>query len=194
MTGPDFGFAAIAAVLLVGIAWSDARRMTVEPWAGLTLIVTGVAWHVSSPSDLGMVSLAWWMPLLGLAAGAAAVAIPITIAEVLARRWPLMPGDGILLGGIGACLGPLGLAWALIAGAALTTAYRACLQKKRRRPLTAGYAPLGPGMAAGALLVLALAAGGQAVARGDGGGADDVRLERLPDHLVSPANPPGETP
>ena len=143
MTGPDFGFAAIAAVLLAGIAWSDARRMTVEPWAGVALIVTGVAWHVSSPSEIGLVSLAWWMPLLGLAAGMAAVAVQIGAATALSRRWPLMPGDGILLGGIGACLGPLGLAWAIVAGAALSAAHRSCLQREetpavRRRLRAAG--------------------------------------------------------
>ena len=88
MTGPDFGFAAIAAVLLAGIAFSDARRMAIEPWAGVTLIVTGVAWHASSPSEIGMVSLGWWMPLLGLAAGLAAVAFQIAAANALSRRWP----------------------------------------------------------------------------------------------------------
>ena len=194
MTGSDVGFAAVAAVLLVGIAWSDARRMAIEPWAGLTLIVTGVAWHASSSSDLGLVSHAWWMPLLGVAAGATAVAVPIAAAEALSRRWPLMPGDGILLAGIGACLGPLGLAWALIAGTVLTAAHRSCLQRKRRRPLAAGYAPLAPGMAGGALLVLALVAGGQAVAHGDGGGGHEVCLEPLSGHPVSSPDPPGETP
>lgn len=164
MIATDFGFATIAAVLLLGIAWSDARRLVVEPWAGIALAVTGIAWHATGTSDLGLVSLAWWMPLLGLACGVAAVAIPIAAAAALRRRWPLMPGDGILLAGVGACLGPLGLAWALVAGAALSAAHRVCLQRKRHRPWTSGYAPLGPGMAGGAVLILALLAGGQAVA------------------------------
>lgn len=164
MSATDFGFAAIAAVLLIGIAVSDARRLVIEPWAGATLAVTGIAWHATGTSDLGVVSRAWWMPLLGLACGTAAVALPIAAAAACRRRWPLMPGDGLLLGGVGACLGPLGLAWAIVTGALLAAAHRICLQRKRRRPWTAGYAPLGPGMAGGALIVLALAAGGQAVA------------------------------
>ena len=100
-----------------------------------------------------------------------------------------MPGDGILLGGIGACLGPLGLAWALIAGAALSIAYRSCLQRKRRRPFTAGYTPLGPGMAGGALLVLALVA---SVRRwrtrphpSSATYADNARIAWLPGHFDS---------
>ena len=164
MIATDFGFATIAAVLLLGIAWSDATRLVIEPWAGLALAVTGIAWHTTGTSDLGVVSRAWWMPLLGLACGLSTVALPIAAAPACRRRWPLMPGDGVLLGGVGACLGPLGLAWALFAGAVLSTAHRMCLQRKRRRPWTSGYAPLGPGMAGGALIILALVAGGHAVA------------------------------
>ena len=198
MTATDFGFAAIAAVLLVGIAWSDARRLVIEPWAGATLAVTGIAWHTTATSDLGVVSLAWWMPLIGLACGLAAVAIPIAAAAACRRRWPLMPGDGLLLGGVGACLGPLGLVWAIFAGAALSAAHRMCLQRKRRRPWTAGYAPLGPGMAGGALIVLALVAGGQAVAHPGATCAataeDDAALAHLAHHPPVPSNPPGVTP
>ena len=187
MIATDFGFAAIAAVLLIGIAVSDARRLVIEPWAGATLAVTGIAWHATGTSDLGVVSRAWWMPLLGLSCGLSAVALPIAAAAACRRRWPLMPGDGLLLGGVGACLGPLGLAWAIVTGALIAAAHRMCLQRKRRRPWTAGYTPLGPGMAAGALLVLALVAGGQAVAEGDGTHPaivpDGVHITFLPGEL-----------
>ena len=170
MTATDIGFAAIAAVLLAAIAWSDARRTMIEPWAGAALVVTGMAWHATTPSDIGMVSSAWWMPVLGLVCGAAVVAIPIAAAGLRRRPWPLMPGDGVLLAGIGALLGPLGLAWSLIAGSALALAMRVCVQTRRGRPVRSGYLPLAPGMAGGTLIVLGLLAGGHAVAQE----ADDV--------------------
>lgn len=165
MTATDIGFAAIAAVLLAAIAWSDARRTMIEPWAGAALVVTGMAWHATTPSDIGMVSSAWWMPVLGLVCGAAVVAIPIAAADLRRRPWPLMPGDGVLLAGIGALVGPLGLAWSLLAGSALALAMRVCVQTRRGRPVRSGYLPLAPGMAGGTLIVLGLLAGGHAVAQ-----------------------------
>ena len=164
MTAPDIGFAAIAAFLLAAIAWSDGRRTIIEPWAAAALAVTGMAWHATAQSDIGMVSSAWWMPVAGAGLGAALVALVIAAAEVLKKPWPLMPGDGALLAGIGAVVGPLGLAWSMLAGSILALAMRVCVQTRRGRPVTSGYLPLAPGMAGGALIVLALVAGGQAVA------------------------------
>ena len=167
MTDTDLGFGAIAVVLLASTAWSDARRFTIEPWAGIALAVTGLAWHGTTASDLGVVSTAWWMPALGLAIGVAAAALPIGVAEMRARPWPLMPGDGILLGAIGALVGPVGLAWSVLAGTPIALAHRGCLQRKRNRPFRSGYAPLAPGLAAGALAVLTMLAAGVAVAQED---------------------------
>ena len=154
MTATALVFTAAVIGLLAGIAWTDARRFEIHPLAAAALAATGLAWHALGGLGRGWVAAAWWMPLLGMALGVAAAAIPIALAAAMKRRWPIMPGDGILMGGIGAVLGPVGLAWSLLAAAPLAAAHRACLQRKRRRAFQRGYVPFGPGMAGGAALVL----------------------------------------
>ncbi|MDE0378168.1 MAG: TcpQ domain-containing protein, partial [Rhodospirillales bacterium] len=100
--------------------------------------------------------------------GVAAVAVPIGAAALLGRRWPLYPGDAMLLGAVGFLLGPLGLAWAMALGSALGLVYRFCVQRKRGRPFRKGLVPLGPGMCAGAAAVFLCMNFGVALA-GDGG-------------------------
>ena len=164
MTILDASFAGIAIAVLASIAITDCRAMRISPAATALLASTGLAWHATTPSHLGMVSLVWWMPALGLAAGIAIPAAMITTAQIARRPWPLMPGDACLLGGIGAATGPLGLAWSIAAGAACTMLYRLHLQARRNRPFARGYVPLGPGMAAGAAIVIAWIASGAALA------------------------------
>ena len=59
----------------------------------------------------------------------------------------------MLLGGVGFVLGPLGLAWSMLAGSACALLHRVWLQRRRGRPIGRGYCPLGPGMVAGAMAV-----------------------------------------
>lgn len=193
MTWIDFTCVAAIGVLLTALACADARRFRIDIPVAVALAATGLAWHAETPSHLGLVSTAWWMPLAGLAAGAGVVAIIIAAAELARRPWPIMPGDGILLAAAGAVVGPLGLAWSLIAACPATLAYRFCLQAKRSRPLLRGYVPFAPGLAAGVGAVLVLLACGAAVA-----GDDDVITAREADTLaavvlapVAEPGPPG---
>ena len=187
MTFLDSGFATAAILFLSAIAVADCRTMTIPPVPVLLLAATGLAWHAATPSHLGLVSAAWWMPVLGLAAGIAVPAAMMAWAEARGRRWPLMPGDALLLGGIGAVAGPLGLAWSLAAGSACSLLYRAHLQARRHRPFARGYVPLAPGMAAGSALVIAAIASGTALAQGDGI-EEDGRLAAV---VLGPAVDPG---
>ncbi len=194
MTFIDAGFASAAIAFLGAIAAADCRTFVIPPSAALALAATGLAWHAMTPTDLGLVSLAWWMPALGLAAGIAVPAAMMAAAELAGRRWPLMPGDACLLGGIGAAAGPLGLAWSLAAGSACSLLYRACLQARRNRPFARGYVPLAPGMAAGAGLVIAAIASGAALAE-DGDPGDGERLAAVvlgPDIDPGPPGAAGE--
>ena len=181
MTLIDAGFASAAILFLAAIAVADCRAMRIPPVAAALLAATGIAWHATTPSDLGLVSAAWWMPVAGLAVGIAVPASMMAWAEASRRRWPLMPGDALLLGGIGAVSGPLGLAWSLAAGSACSLIYRAHLQARRNRPFARGYAPLAPGMAAGSALVIAAIASGAACAQ-DG---DDVIVTRDAEALAA---------
>lgn len=188
MTLLDAGFAAATIALLAVIAMTDCRTMRIPLMPVLALAATGLAWHAVTPSDLGAVSAAWWMPLLGLGCGIAGPAAAIAGAEMGGRRWPLMPGDAWLLGGIGAVAGPLGLAWSIGAGTVCSLLYRALLQAKRGRPFRLGYVPLAPGMAAGAALVIA------AMASGTGIASEDVLATREGDVLAAVVLPPEREP
>ena len=141
-----------AAGCLAWIAARDAKRFTIDPPAILLLAAIAMAWRMHGPDH-------WRASLIEAAAGAAlgivAVAIPIGFAKLRGRRWPIMPGDGLLFAAIGVLLGPAGLAWTLIAGSVCAAAHRVCLQLRRGRRITAGYCPLGPGIAAAAIIVFA---------------------------------------
>ena len=164
MTLLDAGFAASTIAFLAAIAVADCRTMKIPLAATALLAATGLAWHALTPSQLGLVSAAWWVPAAGLAAGVAVPAAMIAAAEMARRRWPLMPADAFLLGGIGAVTGPVGLAWSTAAGAACSILYRAHLQARRKRRFASGYVPLAPGMAAGAAVVILVIASGGALA------------------------------
>lgn len=138
-----------AAACLVRIAVVDARRFVVDLRALAALAAIALARRFLEGGSFADAALG---ALLGL--GFAAV--PIAAAELRGRRWPVMPGDGLLLGACGLLLGPLDLAWATAAGCLLAFAHRACLQRRRGRPIAAGYCPFAPGLAAGVVLAAAL--------------------------------------
>ena len=83
---------------------------------------------------------------------------------LLRRRWPLYPGDAMMLGTFGFLLGLLGLAWTMLLGSAFGLLHRVWLQRRRGRPIRKGLVPLGPGMTAGAAVVFLCLHSGAAVA------------------------------
>jgi len=149
VTIPDIVTVLIVSAPLGAIAWHDCRRFEIPPETVAALIAAGILLH-----DLGVI--AWSDGLAGAAFGAAVFLLPVIVASGLRWRPPLLPGDAGLLGSLGWILGPLGLAWALAIGAPLALIHRCWLQVRRNRPITAGYAPLGPGLCAGGLVVLVM--------------------------------------
>ena len=166
MTDAILAGAVLAA--MTALAVHDARRALVDPRLVLALLGTAAAWRFGGG---GPEADGTWPRLasgvLGASLGVAAVMIPIGVAAWMGRRWPLYPGDAMLLGAVGFLLGPLGLAWAMALGAGAGLIYRFCLQRKRGRPFRKGLVPLGPGMCAGAAAVFLCMNFGLAVA-GDG--------------------------
>ena len=167
MTDAILAGAVLAA--MVALAVHDARRALVDPRLVLALLGAAAAWRFGGG---GSEAEGTWPRLasgvLGAALGVAAVMVPIGAAALLGRRWPLYPGDAMLLGAVGFLLGPLGLAWAMALGSGLGLLYRFCVQRKRGRPFRKGLVPLGPGMCAGAAAVFLCMNFGIALA-GDGG-------------------------
>ena len=178
---------------MAALAVQDARRALVDPRLVLALLGAAAAWRFGGggPEPEG----AWprlASGVLGAALGVAAVTVPIAAAALLGRRWPLYPGDAMLLGAVGFLLGPLGLAWAMALGAGAGLLYRFCVQRRRGRPFRKGLVPLGPGMCAGAAAVFLCMNFGVALA-GDTR-AGDPRAED--DAIASPVTPrvvPGES-
>ena len=155
---------------MAALAVHDARRALVDPRLVLALLGAAAAWRFGgggSEADGTWPRLA--SGVLGSTLGVAAVMVPIAAAALLGRRWPLYPGDAMLLGAVGFLLGPLGLAWAMALGAGAGLIYRFCVQRKRGRPFRKGLVPLGPGMCAGAAAVfLCMNFGGRAGGRPSG--------------------------
>ena len=170
MTDAILAGAVLAA--MAALAVHDARRALVDPRLVLALLGAAAAWRFGGG---GPEADGTWPRLasgvLGAALGVAAVMIPIGIAAWLGRRWPLYPGDAMLLGAVGFLLGPLGLAWSIVLGAGAGLLYRFCVQRKRGRPFRKGLVPLGPGMCAGAAAVFLCMNFGIALA-GDTGAGD----------------------
>ena len=144
-----------AAAACFGLAVADARRRRVPGrWLAL-LLAAGAAWRLSGAGIGTGIPYVLLDGLAGAACGVLPVAAAIAWAEWRGRRWPIMPGDGLLLGALGFLLGPVGLGWALLMGAPAAAAHGACIQRKRGRTLRGSRAPLAPGMGLGALATLA---------------------------------------
>ena len=177
MTDAILAGAVLAA--MAALAVHDARRALVDPRLVLALLGAAAAWRFGGG---GPEADGTWPRLasgvLGAALGVAAVMIPIALAAWCGRRWPLYPGDAMLLGAVGFLLGPLGLAWAMALGAGAGLLYRFCVQRKRGRPFRKGLVPLGPGMCAGAAAVFLCMNFGVALA-GDPRAGDGVTMTPL---------------
>ena len=145
-----------AAVLaaMAALAVHDARRAMIDPRLVLALLAAAAAWRFGEGAGDGEGTWALLAGgVLGAALGVGCVMVPIAAASCCGRRWPLYPGDAMLLGALGFLLGPLGLAWTMVLGAGFALIYRFCLQRRRGRPFLKGLVPLGPGMCAGAAVV-----------------------------------------
>ena len=160
MTATDLVLIALVLTAMAAVAAVDARRALVDARLVLALVGSGLLWRLFGPVETGPL----WSAGLGAALGVAVVAVPIAVAQLCHRRWPLFPGDAMMLGGLGFVLGPLALGWSLLAGAALASLYRAWLQRRRGRSFFRGYCPLGPGMVAGAMAVFVFVNAGGALA------------------------------
>ena len=195
MTDTVLAGAVLAA--MAALAVHDARRALVDPRLVLALLGAAAAWRFGGG---GPEADGTWPRLasgvLGASLGVAAVMIPIALAAWCGRRWPLYPGDAMLLGAVGFLLGPLGLAWAMALGAGAGLIYRFCVQRKRGRPFRKGLVPLGPGMCAGAAAVFLCMNFGVALAGDTGAGdprAGNPRAEdpRAADGVtIAPPTPP----
>ena len=173
--GVVFLFAAMAilagaaepiALLLVVLAWAcgalwriaciDGRRFRIDPWWLFVLMGAGALWQaqITGPD----VEQGLMRGMAGSGIGFLAGAVPIVVAEALGRRWPFFPGDVLLFSVLGWLLGPFGLLWALPAGAISALARHAWVQRRRGRSWLQGPVVLGPGMALGAVAVLAASA------------------------------------
>ena len=170
MTDAILAGAVLTATAALGI--HDARRALVDPRTVLALLGAAAAWRFlgNGADDAGA-----WARLangvLGAALGVAAVMVPIAVAQLLRRRWPLYPGDAMMLGAFGFLLGVPGLAWTMLLGSGFALAHRFWLQRRRGRPFRKGLVPLGPGMCAGAAVVFLCIDCGVALA-GDGARAE----------------------
>ena len=147
---------------MAAMAVLDARRAVVDPRLVLALLAAAAVWRYLSPDGNSP-----WTPWTGMALGIAAVVLPIIVAQWRGRRWPLYPGDAMMLGAFGFLLGPIGLAWTMLLGSAFSLAYRVCVQRQRGRRIRKGLVPLGPGMTAGAAVVFLCVNFGVAFAAGE---------------------------
>ena len=154
---PGLVLAAMAAMAVL-----DARRAVVDPRLVLALLAAAAAWRYLSPSYDSP-----WLPWTGMTLGIAAAVLPIIVAQWRGRRWPLYPGDAMMLGAFGFLLGPIGLAWTMLLGSAFSLAYRVWVQRRRGRPVRKNLVPLGPGMTAGAAVVFLCVNFGVAFAAGE---------------------------
>ena len=194
MTDAILAGAVLAA--MAGLAVHDARRALVDPRMVLALLGAAAAWRFA---DSGAAEGVWPRlagGVLGASLGMAAAMVPIGVAAWRGRRWPLYPGDAMILGALGFLLGVPGLAWTMLLGSALALVHRFCVQRKRGRPFRKGLVPLGPGMCAAAAAVFLCMNFGVALAgdtrAGDPrtGDARDVTAAPLPGVSAVGATPP----
>ncbi len=159
-----------ATLSLVVLAWAcgalwrigsiDGQRFRIDPWWLFLLLGAGALWQAQTVGPDAADGLL--RAMAGAGAGLLIGAVPLTVAEALGRRWPFYPGDVLLFAALGWLLGPFGLLWALSVGSACALGRHAWVQRRRGRSWLRGHVPLGPGMAVGAGLVLAVTAAGLA--------------------------------
>ena len=152
MNGSMLLFAGVVIVCLAAIAIVDARTKLVPVRWLLGLVVAGLGW-LELGGGRDVVGAGLWMHVLGAMVGVGVPAAMIAVAQAMGRRWPIFPGDALLLGAVGMILGLKAFLWGLSLGCLLAIVHRVCLQMRRGRPLFAGYLAAGPGLAAGAVVM-----------------------------------------
>ena len=173
MTDAILAGAVLAA--MAALAVHDARRALVDPRLVLALLGAAAAWRFLGADGAEGAWARLAGGVLGAALGVASAMVPIAAASWLGRRWPLYPGDAMMLGALGFLLGVPGLAWTMLLGSGFALLYRFCVQRRRGRPFRKGLVPLGPGMCAGAAVVFLCVNCGVALA----GDAADVTVTPL---------------
>ncbi len=154
------------ALSVVVLAWAcgalwrigsiDGQRLRIDPWWLLLLVGAGVLRQMQTVGPDAADGLLRAMAGAGI--GFLIGAVPLVAAEAFGRRWPFQPGDVLLFAALGWLLGPFGLLWVLALGSVCALARHALVQRRRGRSWLRGHVPLGPGMAVGAGLVLAVTA------------------------------------
>ena len=173
---------------LAGIAVVDARRMVIRLDLVALLMAAGLCWLFAG-GGLELLGAGWWMHLGGAAFGAGMPLALILCAEAAGRRWPIYPGDALLMCAMGGILGLRGFLWALVLGCAVAVLQRACIQTRRGRGLTAGYLAAGPGLAIGAAAVFVAVNAGAALSAENAaaGGSEPAAIAATE---LSPSGPP----
>ncbi len=133
------GLVMLILTLLGTIAIYDAYTLTISREATAALALVSLIWSQASPTGIS-----FWASVAGGVTGMAIVAVQIAFAEVLKRRWPIMPGDAWLLGAIGILLGPMGLAWTCVCALPLGLVYRFYFTRKRKRSFIKSFVPMAP--------------------------------------------------
>ena len=108
---------------LAGIAVVDARRMVIRLDLVALLMVAGLCWLFAG-GGIELLGDGWWMHLGGAAFGAGMPLALILCAEAAGRRWPIYPGDALLMCAMGGILGLRGFLWALVLGCAVAVLHR----------------------------------------------------------------------
>ena len=176
---------------LAGIAAVDARRMVIRLDLVALLMAAGMCWLFAG-GGIGLLGTGWPMHLAGAALGAG---IPLSLvlwAEALGRRWPIYPGDAMLLCAVGGILGLRCFLWATVLGSCAAVLHRICVQTRRGRSLTAGYLPAGPGLALGAAAVFVAVNAGVAFSAEDAGRARIAATELPPMNAPLPGELAGK--
>ena len=165
-------------VLLGAIAAVDARRARISPTLVGLLLVAGSVWLLLG-GGREMLSGPLWGHAVAAAVGLGAPGLLILAAGLAGKRWPIYPGDAVLMGAVGGIVGPRALAWSVAFGCGLAVAHRVCIQRRRGRPVTAGYLPAGPGLALGAALVFGVVSAGMAAEKDAAVVPEEVRIQAV---------------
>lgn len=173
---------------LAGIAAVDARRMVIRLDLVAVLVAAGMCWLFAG-GGTGLLKTGWTMHLAGAALGAGVPLGLILWAEALGRRWPIYPGDALLLCAVGGILGLRCFLWATLLGSCAAVLQRICVQTRRGRALTAGYLPAGPGLALGAAAVFVAVNAGVAFSA-ENGAAEVPDRARIAATELLPMNSP----
>ena len=178
MTVVGYAAGAVVIGLLGAIAAVDARRARISPALVGLLLAAGAVWLLAG-GGREVLSEPLWGHGLAAAVGLGVPGLLILAAQLAGRRWPIYPGDAMLMGAVGGIVGPRALAWSVALGCGLAVAHRVCIQRRRGRPVSAGYLPAGPGLALGAALVFGAVSAGMAAEKDAAVASAGVRIQAV---------------